>query len=191
MQFELFFPFIIVIALIIVFHIGNIKKNRALRSISSHFNGSVSRFSFFPVLKGEYHGLKFSITLTPASKSSPPQLKVSLRKGCTMKLSISRESFSTNLGKKIGLLREVNINDESFDKEFLILSNDYAKAASYLSNETIKNTIRKLFIDGFYYIGANGRVVTVRKQNYILGKDLNIAFVREVLQSLILFSKGL
>ena len=191
MHIESFFPFIVFLAFIVIFYISGRKKNEVLKNLANHFNGSIAKFAFYPTLKGEYHGLRFSIALIPAAKSSPARLEISLIKTSFMKLRIYKEGFLSNLGKKLRIVREVKINDESFDRDFLIFSNNPTQAMSYLSNETIKNSIRQLFSDGFVYVIATGKVITIQKPNYILEKDVNIAFITKILQVLISFSKGL
>ncbi|MDP2922266.1 MAG: hypothetical protein Q8O30_00900 [Candidatus Omnitrophota bacterium] len=184
------FPFIIFIAFLAIFYISGRKKNEALKNLTNHFNGSIVKFTLYPTLNGEYHGLNFSIKLIPASKSSPAYLKISLAKSSFFKLSIYREGFLSNLGKKLGIVHEVKINDESLDRDFLIFSNNPTQAMSHLNNGTIKNTIRELFDNGFDYIIASGKTIIIQKPNYILEKDLDITFITGILQKLILFSKG-
>lgn len=186
------FPLILFVVFIVIFYnISGRKKKEALKNLSCHFNGSLVKFALYPILNGEYHGLKISIVLIPAGKSSPEYLKISLVKDCLFKLTIYKEDFFSNLGEKLGIVHEVKVNDELFDKDFLIFSNNPTQAKSYLSNETIKNTVRELFADGFIQIIATGRMITIQKPNYILENDLDIAFITDVLQKLIIFSKGL
>ncbi|MCK9614092.1 MAG: hypothetical protein M0R48_01155 [Candidatus Omnitrophica bacterium] len=191
MQIESFFPFIVFLAFFVIIYISSRKGNETLKKLSTHFNGSVVKFAFYPTFYGEHHGLKFSIKLIPASKSTPPRLKISLIKSSFLKLSIYREGFLSNVGKRLRIIREVKINDELFNKEFLIFSNNSKQAISHLSDEAVKTAARELFNEGFEYIIANCKTFTIQKPNYVLERDLDAKYITSILQKLILFSKGL
>lgn len=167
------------------------KKKEALKKLSTCLSGSIAKFSFYPSFNGEYQGLKFSISLIPESKNSPPYLNVYLYKNSTFKLRIYKESWLSALGKKIGLVREVKTNDEMFDREFLIFSNHPNQAQNYLSNVNIKNATKELFNVGFISLLINRKKVFIQKPNYILEKDLEPQNLIAILQKLSLLARGL
>ncbi len=189
-----FMPIIIPIIFIVVFFsiiYSNKKEREALRRLSSFLSGAIPKFSFMPTFKGEYQGLKLSIMLTPAGKHSPPYLKISLVKNSSFNLTIYKESFLSNLGKKLGLVREVKINDEMFDKEFLMFSNKPTQAMAYLNNVSVKNAVRELFANGFNGILINGKQILIQKPNYTLEKDLEYQSIMANLQKLSIIARGL
>lgn len=165
--------------------------NEVLNKLSNCLAGSISKFSFMPTFNGTYQGFKFSIVLTLASRNSPAYLKISLVKNSLFKLTIYRESFLSNLGKKIGIIHEVKINDEMFDREFLIFSNRPTQVMTYLNNVSIKNTVRELFNNGFDAIFINGKQILIQKPNYILEKDIEPQNLIAILQKLSLIARGL
>lgn len=167
------------------------KKREALKKLSTCLSGSISKFSFYPTFNGEYQGLKFSIVLIPANRNSPDYLKIHLIKNSFFKLRIYKESTLSQIGKKLRIIHEVKINDEVFDREFLIFSNHPNQALNYLSNINIKNAIRQLFNNGFIHLLIGGRKVSIQKPNYILEYDLEPNRVLETLQKLGLLVTGL
>lgn len=174
-----------------VYFYSNKKKNEALRKLSNCLTGSISRFSFMPTFNGEYQGLKFCILLVPGNRNSPAYLKISLIKNSFFKLNIYKESFLSNLGKKMGIVHEVKINDETFDREFLIFSNKPTQVINYLNNVSIKNAIRELFKSGFNAILINGEKLLIQKPNYNVENDLELSNVVSIFQKLSLLARGL
>lgn len=174
-----------------VYFYSNKKKNEALRKLSNCLTGSISRFSFMPTFNGEYQGLKFSILLVPGSRNSPAYLKISLIKNSFFKLNIYKESFLSKLGKKMGIVHEVKINDETFDREFLIFSNKPTQVINYLNNVSIKNAIRELFKSGFNAILISGKKLLIQKPDYNVENDLELSNVVNIFQKLSLLARGL
>jgi len=167
------------------------KKKQALKKLSAFLTGKIPKLYFWPAFKGEYQGLKLSIVLIPARKSSPAYLKISLVKSSHFKLTIYKESILSNFGKKIGVVHEVKINDEMFDREFLIFSNRPNEVTAYLNNISVKDSIRELFNNGFNAFFINGKQLLIQKPDYILEKDLEPQSLIAALQKLSLLSRGL
>lgn len=186
----IFFILIFAIFFIISFY-STKKKREILKKLSTYLTGYVSKFPFMASFNGEYQGLKFSIALDAGSRNSPPYLKIRLVKKSFLKLTVSKETFWSNLGNKIGLVHEVKTNDEKFDNDFLILSNAPAPAITYLDNADIKNTIRELFNSGFNSLSVDGKKILIQKPNYNLEQDVEPNNIREILQRLNLLAKGL
>jgi len=185
------FPLIFIVVFFIIFIYSNKKKKEALKKLSSVLTGNIPGFIFTPAFSGEYQGFKFSIVLIPAGKSTPEYLKISFFKTSSFKLSISKEGILSNLGKKIGFLHEVKINDEYFDKEFLVSSNRPDKAMFYINNGSIKDATRELFNAGFESISINGKLILIQKPNYTLERDLEPQNVISILQKLICMAGAL
>jgi hypothetical protein len=185
------FPLIILVVFFIVFIYSNNKKKEALKKLSGFLTGGVPGFIFLPTFNGVYQGFKFSIVLIPAGKNSPAYLKISLFKASSLRLSIYKESILSNLGKKIGVIHEVKINDEAFDKEFFVFSNKPNEAMFYINNASIKEAIRGLFNAGFESISINGKLVLIQKPNYTLESDLEAQNVISILQKLIHIARAL
>lgn len=184
------FP-LIYLVVFFVFIYFNKEKKEALRKLSSFLNGAVSKSIFTSAFNGEYQGYKFSVALIPASRNTPAYLNISLFKTSFFKVSIYKESILSNLGKKIGVIHEVKINDENFDKEFFVFSNKPNEAMFYINNISIKDAIRGLFNAGFKSISINGKLVLIRKPNYTLEEDLQSQSIINILQKLISMARAL
>ncbi|MDD4955221.1 MAG: hypothetical protein PHP17_04190 [Candidatus Omnitrophica bacterium] len=191
MQFESIFPLVIVFVVVAILFLRGSEERSKLSTLAARFNGIITKFSFYPQMSAEYHGLKFLIRLIPAGKSSPPCLEIILLKNSSFKLKIYRENFLSNFGEKLHLIHEVKINDEKFDSEFMIFSNNQQQAVSRLRNESAKNMVRELFGCGFNYIIITGKSITIGKPDYGLESDVNHDSVTNVLRKLISFSSGI
>ena len=159
-----------------------------LARLSSGLPGRLAKF--FPSYKGVYQGLQFNIWLIQGGRNSPPYLRISLIKKATFKLSLYKESVLSDLGKKIGVVREVKIHDEIFDKEFLIFSNKPDRAISYFSNSEIKNTARELFDLGFNSLIIDDKGLKIQKTNYNLNIDIEPSRMTSVIQKLSILARG-
>lgn len=191
----LFFEILFVLG-ILVFVLWGIlltakKRHSRLQRLSAYLNGSVSKFSFIPSFRGVYQGLNFSVTIIPGGKNSPPVINISLFKNSFFKLSIYKEDILSRLGQKIGILREVKINDELFDREFLLFSNKPSEAMLYLNNSSKKEAIRGLFNNGFTVIKIDGKTVSAGKPDRNLNADFESENMQRFLQHLITLANGL
>jgi hypothetical protein len=170
----------------------NKKNKEALKNLSSCLKGSLSKSFFLNAFEGQYEGLPLQISLTPGSKNTPPYLRISLTKESTFKLTIYKESGLSILGEKLGLVHEVKVNDEAFDKEFLIFSNNANRAMSYLAGSIEKrNAIRELFNHGFNAVIIDGKRILIQKPRYNVDYDLQPLQVTSALQKLGILVKGI
>lgn len=180
----LFFPLTVFAVIIIASYFSEGKKRAKLKQLSSAFSGSLAKFSFIPSFNGEYLGFKFNISLIPAGKNTPPYFKIYLRKNSLVEITIIKESVLSELGKQIGIIKEIKINDEVFDKEFLIFSRKPDIAANYLGDIGTKETIRDLFNEGYNYLKITGKKISLHKPNYSLENDLSALKIKETIQRL-------
>ncbi len=176
-----FLPIIGIIAIIVFVSYERKKYGDAFKKFSSCLPGYVPKISFYPSYKGDYKGLKFTVELVPQSKNTPSYLHIYLFKEHPFKLRISKESFLTGLGKKLGLLREIKVGDEPFDNEFMLTTDNSDRAKSYLYNQALKNNIRELFWRGFNSVSINYRRILISKPNYNLETDLEPGKVMEIM----------
>ncbi|MDP2940469.1 MAG: hypothetical protein Q8O13_10450 [Candidatus Omnitrophota bacterium] len=169
----------------------NKKQKVALKKLADCLSWTIPKFSFYPSITGLFDGLRFNILLIPGGKNSPPYLRILLNKNSMFKLRVLKESVLSGLGKKIGLVREVKIYDEGFDKEFLIFSDKPDRAMSYFSNSEIKNAVRDLFLNGFADFIIDKKKILIVKPNYNLDFDLEPQRVIGILGKLSLLAKGI
>ncbi len=176
--------------LFIWFIFSNRKKRETLERLKSYLPGTIPKFSFYLAYNGVYQGLKFSVVLVPGGRNTPPYLKIVLLKNSTFKLKIYRETTLSEIGKKIGVVREVKVFDENFDKDFLILSNKPERAASYFGSSEMKSAVRELFDSGFNGLLIDRKALTIQKPNYNLNIDLEPQRIVSALQKLSLLARG-
>jgi hypothetical protein len=184
-------PVLFLVIFFSIFFYSNKQKRKALNKLSNSLTGSIAKFSFYPCFNEEYQGLKFSIVLIPATRNSPAYLRIHLIKNSFFKLRVYRESLLSRLGEKIGIVREIKINDEIFDGDFLIFSNKPTQGINYLNNSNIKDTIRDLFNSGFAALLIDGKKILIQKANYNLESDLEPTKATDTLQKLSLLARGL
>lgn len=188
---EIVVPIIFFLIFVLAIYYSSKKRKEALAKLSNYLNGAISKFSLASSFKGEYQGIKFTISLVQGGESSPPYLKIILLKNSLFKLKIYKETALSKLGKRIGVIREVKINDEMFNKEFLIFSNNPVKTTNYFNNENIKKTISELFKNGFDALLLDGKRILIQKPYYNLEFNLEPQSIMRTLQKLILLTKSL
>ena len=160
------------------------KKVEALNRLARVFHGRVNR-PFVPSLSdADYQGLKFSIVLHPRSSNSPEYLKITLFKDTYYKLSVSKESFLSDICERLGIVNQVRVDDEVFDKEFMLFTDKPQQFGGHFDNEDMKDAIRVVFGEGFNEILIDGKSVFTKKTGYILGKDLEPQYIRNILRNL-------
>jgi len=169
------------------------KRNKdALKNLSGVLKGGISKSFFLNAFEGQYEGMPLQISLTPGSKNTPPYLRISLTKESTFKLTIYKENVLSSFGEKIGIVHEVKVNDEAFDKEFLIFSNETNRAMSYLAGSIDKkNAVRELFNHRFNALIIDGKKIMIQMPNYNVNYDLQPLQITTALQKLNVLVKGL
>jgi hypothetical protein len=161
-------------------------KREALTLLAGRFEGNVSFFS--GQMQGKFQGFGFSVSLIPAGRNTPPRLAVFFPKHYAFNLRIYRETPLARLGKDLGLVREVKINDASFDNQFLIFSNRPVQAVNFLSMNS-KAILRELFAAGFDSFTLVSKGITVQKPGYTL-EDLKPEGVEQLLRKLLSITGG-
>ena len=182
---------IFIAAVISVSYFSAKRREAALRRLSDVLPGKIAEFSVYPRYEGEYQGSKVSIVLVAANKSSPSYLRIILERSSPFKMTIRKESAVSDIGKKIGLVHEVTVMEEAFDKEFLVLSDSKERAMLYINNAHIKDIVRELFSAGFTSIAIDGKRLSVEKPDYTIEKDLSPDNVVAILQKICALTNGL
>lgn len=181
-----------VIVFIVVLYVQSQKKQKqALTKLSTVVKGAVTTYSLMPAFSGEYQGFKLTIVLVPQRRNSPSYFKIFVTKNSSFRLSMTKESGLSRFGKKIGLVREVQVQDPGFDEEFLIFSDQPDQAKSYLSSPDHRYDIQEIFKDGFESLAIDGRQIIIQKPNYDLDHDLVPQNVLSVLERMIRLTLGL
>jgi hypothetical protein len=180
-----FIAFAVFVGLIMLF--AERPKREALKQLALRFEGSVSPFT--GSAKGKFQGFEFSVSLIAAGKNTPPRLIIRFLKQFSFNLRIYRETPFSRLGKRLGLVREVQINDPSFDSQFLIFSNRPVQAVNFLSMNT-KGVLQGLFADGFDSFSLNSRGLALQKPDYVLQADLAPEKIEQILRKILSIAGG-
>jgi hypothetical protein len=188
---DIWIPIVFFAFVLTIIYYSIASRRKLLSKLTNSFNGSISSNFFSPVFNGQYQGLNFFIKLIPGGKNSPPYLMISLAKDCELKLTIYRETALSQVGEKIGLVHEVKVDDETFDREFLIFSSDPERARNYLSSADIKNAIRETFAGGFDSLKATRKSIAIMKPSYDSNSDFEPQKISSALQRLSVIMKGL
>lgn len=166
------------------------KEKEAAEKLLIYFPGSISKF--LPCINLTYRGLKFKILLGSGSEGASPCLVISLLKSSAFKLKLMKESLLRK-SDKVALTiyqKELKLNDQMFDEEFLILSNQPDRVVSYFSNGEMKNAVRDLFGLGFTYFAIGKRKMSISKPNYKVEIDLKPQQVTNVFQKLSILARA-
>lgn len=183
-------PLVLVFGVVIM-ALPMLSAKPALRKLKTTFNGAISWWIFYLIFKGRYQGLNFTVRLDPPSRSSPPYLRICLFKECKATLKVCRENTMSEMGKKLGLIQEVKVNDPEFDSKVLIFSNDPGRLSGYLSSVEMKNTIVEIFNSGFSAITTKRKGIEIKKPDYDAHIDLTPESITFALQKLSALARGL
>lgn len=187
---EIIIPSLILpIILLWIDFIGSYRPRKALDKLSKYLSGSISNDPFENIFNGEYIGFNFSVTLCVAvSDADLSYLAISLNFNAITNLFFKLKIFKNSWRSlviylaQLGIVRKIKINDEIFDREFLIFSNNSSnKLLNYL-NEERKNTIKELFDMGFDTLLIDDKNITVKKSRYRLNLDLEPQRIINIIQ---------
>ncbi|MBM3251567.1 MAG: hypothetical protein FJZ11_02125 [Candidatus Omnitrophica bacterium] len=175
--------------------LGNRKTKKALGKLANYLPGALSKSPFDASYKGNYQGLNFSVSLISGEKNRLKGLYINIYKSSFLNLVIynekSKEKSLTIFSERIGRIQEVKTNDETFDREFFILSNDAQKAMNYLNNSARKQIITELFTEGFDAIAIDSKKLSLQKRKYDLSKDFDPQRMNGALQRLNALASGI
>lgn len=192
--FTQFVPFVfmgimIAIAVVATIYSQNQMKKH-LQELAATFD-SPQIGGFAPIfLEGYYKGKKVRIELVSGGKNSPPYLTIKLFADIPFTLTISQEGTMTKLGKKIGLVREMEIGIPDFDDKFLIQSGQPDMAKQYLMNEINRRIVDSIIKTGFTSIDARDGKLLILKPTYNQGAETRPSFVHPLLDGLIVMSQS-
>lgn len=176
-----FFSVLILIILVQLFQ--SLKSIKLFKKLSPVFNGKV-RWSFLPYFEGEFQGNIFLIKIAYGKSAS---LEVSILKRSSFQLRIYRRDLYpfTRFGEKT-----IKTNNENFDREFVIWTNNITEAANYINDVSIMDALREL-LNNFDHILMDGKQVLIHKSGSPSQKDLSPDSIKDRLQGLCLLSKKL
>jgi len=132
------------------------------------------------------YGPEIHFRLTLGGKNSPQYLYLELLNPVGFGFKITRRQVLNEIFFRWG--KEVELNDVSFDEEFLIRADKPLEAGSYLMDSKRKDAIKYFFENGFTEIKANAKGVYASKPNYT-NDDIVSEKVRTYLDNLNTFTR--
>lgn len=184
--FDLFiFPLIIIIVFTVGYFFYFRARRKLLNKLIQRWKGKIK---FNPLglslsYKSRYQGKNFSVILIPPTRYSPAELRLIFIGKYSFRLNIVKENKGIKLFKKIGFLREIEIDDTEFNKKFLIRTDNKIRAINFLNKEAVKEAIRFLFNYGFDCFKIDEKKIFLKINGY--GKThLDPDRIEEVLEKI-------
>jgi|GEM_PF-1424083 len=172
-----------VAVMFIISRISAVLQRRRLAQIAASFQGEIVAGMFGVYFLGCRNSRQFKVKTTQATRNNPAKLHISLLLPCPFKLQIMRENIGSAIFKKIGLVKDVQTGDASFDSEFVLSSDNAAMVQTFFSSQDTKNSVRSLSLSGFALnFDANG--ITAVKPHYKVSGDMTAPAVEAVLVQL-------
>jgi hypothetical protein len=160
------------------------RRRQKLESLASQLGGEpVSHFLADDYVRLGQGPDEVRVRLIPGGKNQPNYLELQSRSPLGFNLSISRENRATRALERWGLLKEVKIGDPGFDEQYLVLSNDPAKAMMFLQGPGRREAMDYFSRQGFTALQAGKEAVAVRKPSY-RETDLEPGLIRTHLEQL-------
>ncbi|MDD4005189.1 MAG: hypothetical protein PHW69_08315 [Elusimicrobiaceae bacterium] len=186
---ELLFPGFILLIFIIAYTVAR-RRADLLKRLESVFPGRTFLRWFVPTFEGMCDAFAFSVRLTGGGKNNPPRLNVIMRAPVAMRMTIRKEGAFFSIGKSLGLLKDVRINDPLFDSEFIISAADDDAAVRYLSASGKKDGIRRVFNAGYALLTFKDGEIKAEKTYYTVA-DIGPDALADVVRSLAVLARDL
>jgi len=138
-----------------------------------------------PRIVGRYRDHSLSLTIMPGGKNSPPRLTMCLYAVTPFQLHIYREGTLQKVGKKLGLLEEIEIGIPYFDRNFLIQTASASRARAYLCDVHRRKKIEFLFNSGYHDFKVVEGALLIEKRSDDMGHDLEPQTLRAILDDLV------
>jgi hypothetical protein len=140
---------------------------------------------FSPRLIGKFSGCSVKITTRPGGRSSPPIITMCLYTPTPFDLTIYREGTMQKIGKKMGVISEIQIGVPDFDDRYIIQTNSYLHAETFLSDRTIRDTIDFFFTSGYANFQIVDGALRLTRISNDMGYDLQHPTVQAILQKMV------
>ncbi len=163
---------VIVISLVVVLSLWRYRIiRRLMEQQAMKRGGSVVGSFLLPVLKFSYRGLPVVVISVPGTKyrTAKTEASITIQKPALGDLKIVTESIGTRLGKAFGA-SDVQLNNDEFDRDFLIKAQDESFARNVL-NFTLQNKLLgmkqekpRIILEGTWLTVAVPRVIKTEER---------------------------
>lgn len=170
------------------------KHKAMLKSFASAIElGSVEMGASFlvPAISGVYKGKTIKIEIRPGGKNSPPYIYVWLYTSSQFNLTVYPEGSLQKLGKKVGLITEIEIGVPEFDDRFVIKSDQSGLATNYLSSDLNRKVIESILSTGIPVIEIRRGEIEIYKPTYNVKVDTGVDQLKPLLDGLVALSLSL
>lgn len=154
-------------------------------------NVRMGKSLFFPALSGSYRGKAIWIEIRPGIRNSPPRLYLQLYTPTRFTLTVYPEGIVQKFGKKIRLIRDLQIDVPDFDEKFVIKTDQPPLAIRFLSSEAVRRTMENLINMGFPSVMIRKDVIKISRQLYDLDTDISREQLKPVLDGLVVLYQAL
>ncbi len=111
---------------------------------------------------GQAGNVDYKYQFTRGSKNHPPSLKISVECKSPGSFQIKKETAFDRFFKKIGLCKEIQTQDEQFDKKYYISSDTVPFTTYFFSKSKNRQVVDQLQGMGFNEVVHNGKEMMVR-----------------------------
>lgn len=161
MEITLLYGIVGIMVVISVFLVS--KKYKETKAKSEQHFGEVNPFKHpNRHLSTTHNGRNFSLHYHTGSKKNPQRLVIETEVVPVGNFEISKESKLDKLSKKIGLSREFQTGDPTFDSEFFVTSEDHILCSEVFTKSGIKELIRSAIKDSAIRIILKGNKLTLK-----------------------------
>ncbi|GEM_PF-1874766 len=170
------------------------KQKALLRSFASSVelgNVQVGTALFTPSMTGSYKGKNIKLEIRPGGKNSPPYLYIWLYASSQFSLNVYPEGALQKLGKKLGVVNEIQIDVPEFDEKFVIKADQASLATNFLSSETNRKIIESIISTGFPSVDIRRSEIEIYKPTYKVETELQPEQLQPVLDGLVALSMSL
>jgi len=170
------------------------KQKAMLKSFASAVElGSVEMGSSFlvPAISGIYKGKTIKIEIRPGGKNSPPYIYVWLYTPSQFNLTVYPEGTLQKIGKKVGLVTEIEIGVPEFDDRFVIKSDQSGLAVNFLLSDMNRKIIESILSTGIPVVEIRRGEIEIYKPTYNIQPDISVDQLKPLLDGLVALSLSL
>lgn len=128
---------------------------------------------------------------TTGKNARPAHLIVTLEHPIPGDFTILRETSFDRFCKRIGLAKEIQTNDRSFDDAFYIQTDTPEYARPYLADREKRQAIQRLFEMGFEKVDHDGEKLVATWTGFPHGGEECDRYAREAAESLVVLTRNL
>lgn len=115
---------------------------------------------------GEYMGIPYQWQQSGAGQNKNPFFRLLLPCSLEGRLTVRRENAFDRLGKRLGLVSEITVNEGIFDSTFFIISTHPVFSSQLLSHSRVRAAVSRLLERGFTHLQMGPKGLLLSWSNY-------------------------